>query len=306
MPLEAGRTYKLTVEYYNATADASMQFAYRLTTVPMTPEQRDQIAKADVAIVCVRTTESEGGDRLYGLGSEQDDLIADTVALNPKTVVVLNAGGNVGMGAWVDKVPAVIDAWYAGQAGGRAIAEVAFGDVDPSGHLPDTFAKDWPDDAAFGHYPGNGKQVDYAEGLLVGYRWFDAKRIEPRFPFGFGLSYTTFDVKNISVKPSGDRAFTVAADVTNTGKRAGATVVQVYVRPPGDEKVDRPVQELKAFAKVELKPGETRSVTMSLDSRSFAHWDAEKHGWAVTPGTYTVAVGQSSRDAHGTSTVPVN
>ena len=219
---------------------------------------------------------------------------------------MLESGANVAMKDWVDGVPALVDAWFPGQAGGRAVAEVLFGDVDPSGHLPDTFEKDWPDNPSFGHYPGHDGTVDYAEGIYVGYRGFDRNHVEPRFPFGHGLSYTTFDVADPKVTPAGDgdgRSFTVTMDVTNTGKRAGATVAQLYIRPPAGEPVDRPAQELKGFARVDLQPGETKPVTMTLDRRSFAHWDEATHVWAVVPGTYGLAVGRSSQDICCTATV---
>ena len=296
VPLEAGRVYQLTVEYFNSVADASMQFAYFHKQPLLTADQTKEIAAADAAIVCVHTNESEGSDRPYQLPSDQEALISETATINPHTIVVLEAGGNVAMKPWIDQVPALVDGWFPGQAGGRAIAEVLLGDINPSGHLPDTFEKDWPDSPAFGNYPGK-TQVDYTEGLYVGYRWYDKKKIEPRFPFGFGLSYTTFELKNLKVSPGvGDGNFVATVDVTNTGSHAGGVVAQLYVRPPADETVDRPMQELKGFARVELKPGETQSVAIPLGMRAFAHWDVGTHGWQVVPGTYEIAVGQSSRD----------
>jgi beta-glucosidase len=303
--LKANHIYETTVEYYNAKADASMQFAYFPSQPPFTAEQKSTITAADAVVVCVHTNETEGGDRPYALPSEQTQLIRDVAAVNPHVVVILEAGGNVAMKDWIDQVPALMDAWYPGQAGGRAIGEVLFGEVNPSGRLPDTFEKDWPDSPAFGHYPG-GKQVDYVEGIYVGYRWFDKKKIEPRFEFGKGLSYTTFEMKNLTIEPgNGPAAFTATLDVTNTGSRAGATVAELYVRPPSSEAVDRPVQELKGFSRVDLKPGETRRISMPLDSRSFAHWDVATHGWQVVPGTYEVVVGRSSRDLLANTTIAV-
>jgi len=294
VPLEANHTYSLKVEYYNSVADASMQFAYFPAPPTFSPEQRSTLVAADAVVVCVHTSESEGGDRPYTLPSEQAQIIHDVAEVNPKVIVVLESGGNVAMKDWIDHVPALVDAWYPGQAGGRAIAEVLFGDVNPSGHLPDTFEKDWQDSPAFGHYPGE-KQVDYAEGIYVGYRWYDKKKLEPRFEFGRGLSYTTYEMKDLKLEGSGE-AFTASVDVTNTGSRGGAAVAQLYVRPPSDEAVDRPVQELKGFARVELKPGETQRVTIPLNGRSFAHWDMVTHSWQVVPGNYEIAVGRSSRD----------
>jgi beta-glucosidase len=306
--LEAHHRYNLTVEYYNAMGDASMQFAYQLAPPPLSTEEKQTIAGADAVLVCVNTRESEGDDRPYAMSGEQEDLIRTASSANPHTVVILEAGGNVAMKSWIDGVPALVDAWYPGQAGGRAIAEVLFGDINPSGHLPDTFEKDWPDSPAFGHYPGTD-HVDYVEGIYVGYRWYDKKKIEPRFPFGFGLSYTSFDMKNLKVESAaGTDAFTASLDVTNTGQKPGATVAQLYVRPPANaavDRVDRPVQELKGFARVDLKPGETQHITIPLNARSFAHWDVATHSWKVIPGTYEIAIGRSSRDIATVATVEV-
>jgi beta-glucosidase len=303
--LEAGHTYPLVIEYYNVGGDASVQFAYGPSTPTFTPEQQKQIETADAAIVCVRTHESEGSDRTYNLPDSQTDLIQSIAKINPHTIVVLEAGGNVGMKQWIDQVPALVDAWYPGQAGGKAIAEILFGETDPSGHLPDTFEKDWPDSPAYGNYPGNAS-VNYAEGLYVGYRWYDKKKIEPRFPFGFGLSYTTFEIKKAAVtSTTGDDNFTVSADVTNTGSKDGATVAQLYVRSLPGEKIDRPIQELKGFARVDLHPGETKTVTIPLNKRAFSYWDVASHSWQVIPGNYEIALGQSSRNIDATVSMVV-
>ncbi len=302
----AGRSYDVAVEYYQGTGEAVVQFGYAAVPPPLTDDERSAVASADAAVVLVHTSESEGSDRPYDLSADQVRLVTAVAAANKRTVVVLESGANVGMKEWVDGVPALVDAWFPGQAGGRAVAEVLFGDVDPSGHLPDTFEKDWADSPAHGNYPGEHGTVDYAEGIYVGYRGFDRNGVAPRFPFGYGLSYTTFDMGNLRVTPAdaGDgRTFTVTADVTNTGTRAGSAVAQLYVRPPAGGAVDRPVQELKGFGRVTLGPGETKSVAMTLDRRSFAHWDAATHGWAVVPGTYGIAVGRNSRDVCCTGSV---
>jgi beta-glucosidase len=301
VPLEADHVYQLTVEYYNVGGEASVQFAYTPEILSIPVEQKSDVASADAAVVCVNTNESEGSDRPYELSSEQEKLINDTAAINPHTIVVLEAGGNVGMKNWIDNVPALVDAWYPGQAGGQALEEILFGDVNPSGHLPDTFEKDWPDSPAFGHYPGEDGKTDkviYAEGIYVGYRWYDKKKIEPRFPFGYGLSYTTFEMKNLK---SIEGNHPVSIDVTNTGKVAGATVAELYVRPPAGGAVDRPVQELKGFVRVDLKPGETKTVTFPLNARAFSYWDVTSHSWKEVPGEYEIAVGQSSRDISATA-----
>ncbi len=304
--LEAGKSYKLVVEYFNSWGDANVRFAYVPVPPLMPDDARNSLASADAAIVCVRTTDSEGSDRPYALSSEQVDYIKAAAAVNPHTIVVLESGGNVAMKEWIDQVPALVDAMYPGQAGGKAIAEVLFGDVNPSGHLPDTFEKDWNDSFAFGNYPGDKTDVKYAEGIYVGYRYYDTKKIEPRFEFGRGLSYTMFDIKNVKATPGTEAGtFTVTADVTNTGARVGATVAQLYVRPPNDEKIDRPMQELKGFSRVTLKPGETQTVSIPLNGRSFSYWDVQSHSWKIIPGEYEIAIGQSSREINGTTKLQV-
>ena len=302
--LTAGEPHDLVVEYYNAVADASAQFGWASIQPLLTDDEKATVAKADAVLACVGTHESEGSDRKYELPPAQEQLLEEVTSINGHTVVVLNAGGNVAMTPWIDKAAGLLDAWYPGQAGGTAIAEVLFGKVNPSGHLPDTFEKQWADSPAYGNYPG-GDSVKYAEGIYVGYRWYDHKNIEPRFPFGFGLSYTTFDMKNLVVGYEdglGPNRFNVFATVTNTGKVAGATVAQFYVHPPGDV-TDQPKQQLKAFARVELQPGESKTVTAKLDQRSFAYWDVDGHRWMVKPGTYTVTVGASSRDVRASASV---
>ena len=306
VPLTAGKPVALAVEYYQGGGEAVAQFGYAPVPPSLTDAERQAVASADAAVVLVHTQEPEGGDRPYDLPAEQVELLQQVAAANPHTVVVLEAGGNVGMASWVDRVPALVDAWFPGQAGGQVVAEAVFGDVNPSGHLPDTFGKTWADSFARAHYPGTCGKGDYAEGIYVGYRYYDVHGVAPRFPFGHGLSYTTFEMKNPRVVPAGTgdgRTFAVTADVTNTGKVAGSAVAQLYVKPLAGEAVDRPPQELKGFARVALQPGETKPVTMTLDRRSFAHWDDATHGWAVVPGTYGVAIGRSSRDVCCTATV---
>jgi len=296
--LKAGRQYDLKVEYYNSVGVASIQFGWQISPPVLSPSDRAAIAGADAVIACVGPHESEGEDRSYGLPLRQEELLEAVSAVNPKTIVVLSSGGNVAMSPWIDHVPALLDAWYGGQDGGLAVATILFGEFNPSGRLPDTFEKKWEDAPAYGNYPGSDGKVNYAEGIYVGYRWFDKKGIEPRFCFGSGLSYTTFSVENLKIVDQGqgeNRDVDVSVDVTNTGPRAGAEVVQLYVRPPAGGP-DRAMQELKGFGRVDLEPGETHPVTMRLDARSFSYWDVNSHGWKITPGEYQIAVGRSSRD----------
>jgi beta-glucosidase len=246
--------------------------------------------------------DSEGTDRKdLKLPSEQDALIERVVKANSHTVVVLISGSPVEM-PWVDQVPAIIESWYPGMEGGNAIAGILFGDVNPSGKLPCTFPKalaDSPAHALGGEnaYPGKDGVVKYAEGILVGYRWFDTKGVEPLFPFGHGLSYTTFGYSGLKLAPGdGDESIvTVACNVENTGSREGAEVVQLYVHQ-ANPSLPRPEKELKAFKKVMLKPGEKQTVTMTLDRSAFAYYDPSKPGWVAEKGNYTMMVGSSSRD----------
>ncbi|WP_199430854.1 beta-glucosidase family protein [Qaidamihabitans albus] len=255
---------------------------------------------ADTAVVFVSQWSTESKDHTgIALSDADNRLIADVAAANPRTVVVLNTGGPVTM-PWLDDVAGVLAAWYPGQEYGNAIAGLLFGDVNPSGKLPVTFPKglDQVPASDLARFPG-GK---YGEGLGVGYRWYDRQGIEPLFPFGFGLSYSTFSYAGLEVVGE-DGTVTVTANVTNTGDRGGAEVAQLYLTHP--EADEEPPRVLKGFAKVELEPGETRQVEFVLDARSFSHWDAERHQWIRSAGDYTVAVGGSSRDLPLTAEVRV-
>ncbi len=241
----------------------------------------------------------EGADRAdMKLPYGQDDLIQKITAANPKTIVVLE-GTMVEMNAWLDKVPALLQAWYPGMEGGNALARVLFGDVNPSGKLPATFPKKLSDSPAhaLGNYPGTNGTVTYAEGLLVGYRWFDAKNIEPQFPFGFGLSYTTFKYSNLKLIPgAGTNEIVIAQfDLENTGKIAGAEVAQLYVHEK-NPRLPRPERELKGFKKVLLKPGEKQTVSIPLGKTAFAYYDDGKKSWVAQPDNFEISIGSSSRD----------
>lgn len=305
--LEAGRAYNLRAEYYQAGGNAVAQLR---VLEPNTNAYSDVVEAArtsDVAIVCVTTrgTDGEGQDRpSMALPDNQDELIRQVAAANPRTIVILNTGTPVSM-PWLRSVSALLEAWYPGQEGGRALAQVLFGDVNPSGHLPTTFGarrEDYPDYPNFG---GNGRFVRYEEGIYVGYRAFDKRNIAPLFPFGYGLSYTTFQIDNVKLSSptlSATGQLTVQARVTNTGKRAGAQVVQLYVRDP-HPKVDKPVRELKGFVKVVLEPGQSQIVEFPLTPRDFAWCDVVAKGWRVSAGSYEITVGDSSRNLRQKTTV---
>ena len=257
----------------------------------------DAARSADVAVVVVNDVASEGMDRsTLALPADQDKLITATAKANPHTVVVLNTSGAVLM-PWLNKVAAVVEAWYPGQTGGTALAHVLFGDANPSGKLPVTFPRsDTQGPAPLTHttlqYPGDGNDVHYDEGLLVGYRWYDATGQHPLFPFGFGLSYTSFDFSNLVVQAKGAHNWTVTATVTNTGPRAGAEVPQLYLGFPSA--AGEPPMQLKGYQRVTLQPGESRQVNFTVTAKSLSIWS--DNGWTVQPGEYRVLVGDSSRN----------
>ena len=257
---------------------------------------------SDMAIVFVGYTsklETEGKDRPdMDLPAGQDELIRAVAAVNKKTVVVFNAGDSVTLTRWVDQVPGLIDAFYGGEEGGDAIADVLFGDVNPSGKLPFTFLRKLQDSPSFANYPGTDLHVNYAEGIYVGYRYFDKHAdVPPLFAFGYGLSYTDFALSDLAVPTSvgEDGNGIVTATLRNTGKRRGAEVVQLYLSEP-DAPVDRPARELKGFERVELGPGESKVVRFALDRRSFSFFSTADHAWKAQPGRFEVFVGTSSRD----------
>jgi beta-glucosidase len=210
----------------------------------------------------------------------------------------LTAGGNVDMTQWIDTVPAVLHAWYPGQEAGTALAQILFGDYSPSGRLPASFERRWQDNPTFhSYYPEKGeKRVRYSEGVFLGYRHFDRSETKPLFAFGYGLSYTTFGYSKLEVAPATgnlSKPVSVSFDVKNTGNRAAAEVAELYV---GDShaSVPRPVKELKGFAKVNLEPGETKRVTLTLDRRAFSFYDVKKKDWSTEPGDFTIFVGSAS------------
>ncbi len=252
---------------------------------------------ADVVLVeagYAQDSESEGGDRTFALPYGQDELLAAMVRANPKTIVAITSGGNVDSRSWLADVPAVLETWYAGQEGGRALAEILFGDINPSGHLPATFERNPEDNPTFTHYypePGETK-VNYKEGIFVGYRGYEKNQTAPLFPFGFGLSYTTFKFSNLTVTAGRGKDAVVAFDLTNTGSREGAEVAQVYVTE-NQPKVERPEHELKGFERVDLKPGETRHVSIALDERAFSYYDVHSKAWTVGGANFTISVGDS-------------
>jgi beta-glucosidase len=264
---------------------------------------------ADVALLYVALPsfkESEGYDRIdLDLTAQQVALIRAVTAVQPKTVVILNNGAPVVMGEWLDGAAAVLEAWMMGQAGGGAVADVLFGRVNPSGKLAETYPLRLRDTPAYLNFPGENGQVRYGEGLFIGYRYYDAREIPVLFPFGHGLSYTTFAYGNVRVSAGSFKdvdGVTVSVDVSNTGPVAGKEVVQVYVRDR-ESRLARPDKELKGFAKVALQPGESKTVSIPLDFRAFAYYDPAHGQWVTEDGEFDILVGASSADIRGCATV---
>ena len=301
--VEAAQGLPVTyVQGYSAARD--------MATDEMIAEAVQAAKAAKVAVVFAGLPdayESEGYDRAHmAMPACQNRLIEAVAGANPNTVVVLHNGSPVEM-PWLGKVKAVLEAYLGGQAVGIAAVRLLYGDANPCGHLAETFPVKLSDNPSYLYYGGEGNEADYREGVFVGYRYYDKKEMPVLFPFGFGLSYTTFACSNLRLsgaKITDQETLTAAVTVTNTGSRAGKTVVQLYV---GDREstVLRPIRELKGFEKVELQPGESRDVTFTLDKRAFAYWNAAIHDWHVETGAFTIEVGQSSRDIEVSGEVTV-
>ena len=288
--------------------------------MPDTDDEKKAVAQADVVIVAVGfdpKTEREGNDRTFTLPAGQDALVEQVIAANPRTIVLLTGGGGMDLSRWLDKVPAVLHLYYPGQEGGTAVAQILFGQHDPEGKLPVSFDRSWDESPSAKWYHGDpndnttlhtigadGKPLDYTvehikygDKLMVGYRYWTTTGKHPLFPFGYGLSYTTFKFSRLEAPATAASGSTVLVsfDVTNTGSVAGAEVAQLYVSDPSAQ-VDRPERELKGFAKVRLAPGETRHVELNLDARAFSYWDATAHKWIIDPGKFILRVGDSSEN----------
>ena len=302
--LKGGKSYEITLEYYwkGNRRSCSVSLGHQ------PPHAKNMIAeavklaqKSDIVVLVAGLNsewESEGFDRVdMKLPWAQNELIERVAKANKNTIVVLNAGSPIEM-PWIDKVPAVVQLWYNSQEQGNALADVLFGDVNPSGKLPTTFPVRLQDNPAYINYPGENGKVRYGEGIFVGYRYYDKKELAPLFPFGHGLSYTTFKHSNMrlsakSVAPN--QTLKVSVDVTNTGTVAGKEIVQLYVRDV-QSIVARPEKELKAFAKVDLKPKQKKTITFTLDREAFWYFDAAQKKWKTESGEFELLVGASSRD----------
>jgi beta-glucosidase len=318
LDLAAGQIVNIVADYLPYSP--GVRFGLGLAFEPdlVSADARKFASLADVVVVAAGfnpATEGEGHDRTFTLPWSQDALIEAMAAANPRTIVALTGGGGMNVEPWLDKVPALLHLYYPGQEGGRAVAQILFGKHDPEGKLPVTFDRGWKDSASEPYYYGvpgadttlhaigeNGQPVDYTvehikygDKLMVGYRYWTTTGKHPLFPFGFGLSYTTFSFSNLQVPASAASGSTVPVsfDVTNTGSVEGAEVAQLYVSDPS-AKVDRPERELKGFAKVHLAPGETKHLTLDLDARAFSYWDESAQKWTIDPGKFVIRMGDSS------------
>lgn len=299
MPLQAGKYYDIKVEYYEDGGDAVALMGW---TKPDENELGAAVAaaqKSEVVLIVAGNSqyqESEGFDRpSIDLAENQIALINAVTKVNPNTVVVINAGAQLNMLPWINDVKAVVWAFFPGQEGTQALVEVLTGAQNPSGKLPFTIANQWSDYPSSANFPGANGEVEYKEGILVGYRYFDTKKVEPLFPFGYGMSYTTFTMSNMHVKQGKNDEVLVSVRVKNTGAAAGAEIVQLYVKDLKPKMV-RPEKELKAFAKVQLAAGEERTVTLELDPSSFRYYDDVKNMWMRSKGGYELLLGTSSRN----------
>lgn len=302
--LKGGKSYPIKVEYYwkGSPRWRSVSLGHQ------PPQSLDLIGdavklakKADVVVLVASLNgewETEGADRVdMKLPGAQDELIRRVAKANKNTIVVLNVGSPVEM-PWIDKVPAVLQLWYNSQEQGNALADILFGDENPSGKLPTTFPVRLEDNPAYINYPGENGKVRYGEGIFVGYRYYDKKNIAPLFPFGHGLSYTTFKYSKLKLSADSitpNDTLKVKVDVTNTGKVAGKEIVQLYVRDVKST-FARPEKELKGFEKIELKPKQTKTVTFTLDREAFWYFDTTTNSWATESGEFEILVGGSSRD----------
>ncbi len=304
--LVEGVSVPIVLEYGKRAARAAIRLEWEVpgSTNPITLAA-EAASRADVVIVCAGLSNlMEGGahDRAsIDLPAAQEELIRAVAKANSRTAVILFNGGPVAV-PWADEIPALIEAWYPGQEGGRALAKILFGQINPSGRLPDTIPHKLTDHASAKNYPGDGTTVRYEEGLFVGYRHFDSANVEPRFPFGFGLSYTSFEISTPELSASrisADGEVEVTVQIKNTGSRSGKEVVQLYVRPINPPVV-RPDKELRAFQKIDLEPGESKTIRFQIHDEHLSYFDIETSSWVCAPGRYEILAGNHSRNLKGT------
>lgn len=300
---QQGKSRHVRLEYLNQRCfPAEIRMGYAYDSQLDFSEAKRLASKADIVVCCLGldgSIELEGRDRPFDLPFGQDRLVRELAEVNPNTVVALHAGGGVSMTSWIDRVPAVIHAFYSGQEGGNALARILSGKVNPSAKLPFTIEKRWEDSPAAGNYDETRKEkkIYYREGIFTGYRGYESKNIRPLFPFGYGLSYTTFAYADLNVEVSNRKKAEVKVSfrITNTGQREGGEIAQLYVSDIKSKEV-RPLKELKGFDKIWLKPGETKAITLQLSKEDFQYFSAKKNAWTFEPGEFIIKVGASSQD----------
>jgi len=303
--MEAGRNYNLTIEYKKSRYWAQFQFGWEHSAIRKADYEHalENARRADAVIICTGFTPSleyEGGDRPFAMPEAVDQFISDIAELNSRTTVVLAGGGNIDMTNWLNKIQGLLHAWYPGQDGGQAIAEIIFGTVNPSGKLPATFEARLEDRSSYDCYADddNDKHVALTDGIFTGYRHSDRAAIEPLFPFGFGLSYTTFAYEKLSLSSTSinqNDELTVTCDILNTGSRAGREIAQLYIRDI-HASVPRPIKELKSFTKISLEPGQRTTVEFRITSQDLAFYDTDRATWIAEPGKFEILIGASCCD----------
>ena len=313
---KAGQTYEIVVEHFNLGGTNGLGLEFE-TPLDKNPGAIKSLQDADYIVICLghnNLTEKENHDRTFELPEGQLELLYNILKSNKNVIAVVNGGGAIEMASWMKDVKAILMAWYPGQQGGQAVAEIITGKVNPSGKLPCSFETKWEDNPCYNSYYENVdrirtsninpySRVEYREGLFIGYRGYDKTGVKPLFPFGFGLSYTTFEYSGLEIAQDGDE-FVVSYNVKNTGKIAGAEVSQVYVKD-NESSLIRPEKELKGFDKTYLKPGETKRVSVRLGEEAFRMFHPMKQQWFVEPGEFTVFVGSSSADLRLTGKLTV-
>lgn len=292
--LKAGRTYVIVARYYQAGGGAVARLDVSRDNPKYKAEQQAMLASLDAIVVCEgwdQNTEGENVDRTFTLPTAKQQMITTATRSGRPVIVVLNSGGAVNMNSWIDMVKGVIWAAYPGQEGGTALADIIFGNVNPSGKLPMTFERLETDNPTYYYYNATNRRVNLKEGIFVGYRGYQKNNKTPLFPFGYGLSYTTFELSDLKATPN-----VATVTVTNTGSRLGSEVVQIYVGPAEQSEVERPAKELRGFAKVNLQPGESKTIEIPLDNYAYSYFDTNIHAFRQLAGVYNIYAGTSSAD----------
>jgi beta-glucosidase len=303
------------VEGYNqVTMLAALQRVYGNAVQFIRHPSEQEIKDADIVMINVGTHDGEGADRPFDLAAEVDEFVQKAAAINPNTIVIVNSGGGINMSRWSEEVKAIVYAWYPGQNGNTALAEILAGKISPSGKLPFTIEKRFEDSPGYGYKPAEEpfdtgwdgdmlfdipiNNIEYKEGIFIGYRWYDSKNIAPLYHFGFGLSYSSFEYSNIRISShgfAGNKTVRVLCDIRNTGKYDAQEIAQLYIHDE-EASVLRPAKELKGFAKVHLAPGERKTVAFVVSERELAFWDTGSKSWKTEKGVYDAMIGSASND----------